>query len=91
VTTSNDGILERLLRNHVSSGIAGENRAPALFTLSDKRCLGRIYRLAEIGVSLPSKIFKRHEIESVLQNGVKHTRKVQGTFAHNSFERNIKI
>jgi hypothetical protein len=58
------------------SGIVGEYRATTLFTLSDKRCLDRIYRLAEIGVPLPRKIFKRHENESVLQNGVKHTRKV---------------
>jgi hypothetical protein len=60
----------------MSSGIAGENRAPTQFRLSDKRCRGRLYRLAEIGVSLPCTIFERHENEPVLKNGVKRTRKV---------------
>jgi hypothetical protein len=66
MNANKDWIPRRMLRNYMSPGV--HNEASSELRLSGKRTLLRSYKLAEIGAPLPSKIFKRSENRSVLEN-----------------------
>jgi hypothetical protein len=61
-----------------------KNGALTVLILSGNRICDRIYVVLETGVSLSSKILEeKSENGSVLQNGIKHIRKMSFTYQNN--------